>query len=405
MLDDRTVRARVHDALDDCLSGVDAMPSFRYDIMRKVRGETVVKKKVSLGLVFAIVLLLVTVAAVAATILWENYAAQVKQTEHEQGSYANWQVKDKIELIRVLTDNGHIEESDATNQLFSENVSEFDAHRIADRLIMEMTRVADVQDINLDVITYSIMGFIDTWMPEQRVWWQQITNMYRHPDMIENDTFVTSGPKDITEREAVEIARQAIISANALPEDYFDKNARAIADLYVTEQRPDYRRWNVIFNVYRDGSDYLVRGYGAVVDNTGAVIADPDVGRPLPGGGMDKTMDELTEEKGHYIFWTHEERAKHMPERFAMPATDAISEDEAIRIAWEAARSEEKIQPINLDGFAPYAMYGAAIPDNPLNPNDYWVATLAINLTKDYTTEREVNVYMDARTGEVFNIF
>jgi len=39
MKNDRILAAKVRAALDDCLSGVDDMPSLRYDIMRKVRGE------------------------------------------------------------------------------------------------------------------------------------------------------------------------------------------------------------------------------------------------------------------------------------------------------------------------------------------------------------------------------
>ena len=74
-----------------------------------------------------------------------------------------------------------------------------------------------------------------------------------------------------------------------------------------------------------------------------------------------------------------------MPERFTMPAPEAISEEEAARIAWETARSHERTRQRNLDGYAPFAMYGAAIPDNELNPNEYRVVTLAKNLTKDYT--------------------
>jgi hypothetical protein len=65
MKDDRILESEVRAALDDCLSGVDGMPSLRYDIMRSVRGETKVKKKLSIGLVFVIVLMLAAVTALA----------------------------------------------------------------------------------------------------------------------------------------------------------------------------------------------------------------------------------------------------------------------------------------------------------------------------------------------------
>lgn len=244
--------------------------------------EPVVKKKISAGLMLALVLILtLTIAAVAATMLWESYVPQVKQMEHERGAYAGWPVEDKMELMHVLVDNGNIAESEDTRRLFDETTPEEEAHAIADKLLMELTQVEDASEINMELITYSIMGFYESWTPEQRVWWQQITNMYRSPEMIESDTFVVPTAEDISEEEAIEIARSAIVDAYGLSDDYFDHNSHAVADLYVTEQRPDYRRWSIILQVYREGSDsYVEKSFSAVVDNTGKIIADPDIDMP-----------------------------------------------------------------------------------------------------------------------------
>ena len=52
--ENRTIR----EALSSCLSGVDALPSMRSDILRAVKGEKKVKRKLSKGLVLALVLIL-----------------------------------------------------------------------------------------------------------------------------------------------------------------------------------------------------------------------------------------------------------------------------------------------------------------------------------------------------------
>ena len=54
-------------ALDDCLSGVDALPSLRADILRAAKGEKKMKRTMSKGLVLALVLMLMmgTVAVAA----------------------------------------------------------------------------------------------------------------------------------------------------------------------------------------------------------------------------------------------------------------------------------------------------------------------------------------------------
>lgn len=59
----------VRASIDDCLSGVDQLPSLRVDIVRKARGEIKVKKKLSVGLALMIILTLLVAGAVAAVIL------------------------------------------------------------------------------------------------------------------------------------------------------------------------------------------------------------------------------------------------------------------------------------------------------------------------------------------------
>ena len=57
----------VRAAIDDCLSGVESMPSVRVQVLNQVRGEVKVKKKLSLGIVFAMLLtVLMAGAALAA---------------------------------------------------------------------------------------------------------------------------------------------------------------------------------------------------------------------------------------------------------------------------------------------------------------------------------------------------
>ena len=57
----------VRAALDDCLSGVQTLPSVRADVLNQVRGDIKVKKKLSVGIIFAMLLtLLMAGAALAA---------------------------------------------------------------------------------------------------------------------------------------------------------------------------------------------------------------------------------------------------------------------------------------------------------------------------------------------------
>jgi len=234
-----------------------------------------VKKKLSAGFILVMVLILTAVAALAATLIWEDYAAEVKQIEHEQGEYEQWPLDEKLSLIRNLIDMGYLEENADTAKLFSDTASQEDRQTLADAIMLELTGQKNIHEINLDIITYAILGPENTWTSEQRVWWMGITNMYREAD--DPDTLITPGGGEISEEDAIAIAKAAILEAYGLDENALD-NALPVADLYVTDQRPDYKRWNIQFQLFKEGTDnYLVRSYIAIVDENGNVIADPDV--------------------------------------------------------------------------------------------------------------------------------
>ena len=56
----------VRAAIDDCLSGADALPSVRADVLNRMRGEIKVKRKLSAGVVLAIVLTVLMMSAALA---------------------------------------------------------------------------------------------------------------------------------------------------------------------------------------------------------------------------------------------------------------------------------------------------------------------------------------------------
>lgn len=116
----------------------------------------------------------------------------------------------------------------------------------------------------------------DTFTPEERVWQQESDKSKEHNEA--NDTLVNPEVGDLSAATAVSIAKAAILEAYSLPIDALD-NAQVIIDLYVTNNRPDYRRWMVRF-VIRRADNWLEREYSCIVDSNGVVIEDPDINEP-----------------------------------------------------------------------------------------------------------------------------
>jgi hypothetical protein len=271
----------IRQAIDGNLSAVHVSRQSVSRIMNRITEGKKVRRKLSIGFVLLVVAVLAAVSALAAALLWEQQVIPMKEIEQTEGDYVHWPISRKQALIRALIDCGKLEESGETAQLFADITDVAVRHAIADRLVQRLTGQADIKEISVDIITYAVMGPSDIWTPEQRVWWRQVTEQFYG---IKNapDTLVAPGKDVIPEVEAIAIAKDAILAAYALSADALD-NALPVADLYVTEQRPDCRRWNVQFKLFREGSEtYVERVYTAVVDGQGQVVADPDMGAAAP---------------------------------------------------------------------------------------------------------------------------
>lgn len=72
----------IREAMDACLTGVDALPSRRADILRAAKGEKKMKRKMNLGLILALVLVLFTTSvAVAAELGLFGFLAQQEDAD------------------------------------------------------------------------------------------------------------------------------------------------------------------------------------------------------------------------------------------------------------------------------------------------------------------------------------
>ena len=269
----------IQQAINATFSGVTMPPQMQYRVLREVRGETKVKKKLSLGLVLAIVLILATATALAAALLWEQQVVPMKEIEQTEGDYIHWSIGQKQVLICALIDSGHIEENSETARLFDDATDETEKHAIADQLLLTLIGQTDVEWINVDIITYAIMGAPNTWTPEQRVWWQQVTEQFY--GKLNPDTLIVPDNNDLSETEAISIAQKALENVYGFQNGVLE-NAITITYLYTTEQRPDYRRWSVTFQQYVEGSNSVFEwAVHTTVDNAGNVIGDFDMDEPF----------------------------------------------------------------------------------------------------------------------------
>jgi len=72
---------RVREAVNEALSGVDALPTLRYKVLQAARGEQKVKKKLSLAFVQAVLLLVIAVGAMATTTMTDLNGDPINTTQ------------------------------------------------------------------------------------------------------------------------------------------------------------------------------------------------------------------------------------------------------------------------------------------------------------------------------------
>jgi len=270
----------IQQAFETSLSGLKDDPWLAQRVLSEAKkeGEVVVKKKLSVALVVTIVLVLFSAVAVAAVLLWQDYVPQVKQAEHELGDYVEWPAAQRIKLASDLLSMGYINESEATAVLVSQDATEEEKALAADQMMLELTGLDDVKEIHSTFITYAIMGHEDTWTPEQRVWWNGIVTMYGDDEAT--DTLIVPTDDVLSEEDAITIAKEAVAEAYGLNDTYM-ATLHPVANLYVTDERPDYKRWDIQLKLYREGSTtWAEKIYSVIVDEDGSVIADPDIGVP-----------------------------------------------------------------------------------------------------------------------------
>ena len=217
----------------------------------------------------------------------------------------------------------------------------------------------------LDTVTFQVrVQNPDTFTPEERVWQQQSDRSKPHNEA--DDTFVNTTNSDLSEAEAVAIAKSAILRAHELPESALD-HCRVVTNLYVTNQRPDYRRWFIQFQVLKEGSDsYVERFYTCVVDQAGQVIGDPDIDEPtleekaaaaaalrqkeLERPAYFKRYLEYCEqnENRHFRQWPYDQKAAYSAEMLEL-TKDYESIEQDIALTLEYAYGVPKDQELSYD--------------------------------------------------------
>ena len=264
-------------------------PAFEQRMLRTIhalpqqREESAVKRKLSVGLVLAIVLIVATAATALAFTISRRFFEDVARLQLESGYYNAWSLEEKVEVLDMMVENG-IVAAEGDVQAILEGDMDDDAREAAlDALMLErygggVTEPWMLENIGIESILTTEMGPQTEWTLEEKAWY---TGMMLELGLLGYDTdlYLLPGEDVISPEEAEQAARTA--AAEAFGVDPAEMDAYdALIDYGVYRAEAEYKDpYYTVYFVTRDEdgeiADYAY-DYTCYVAGDGRILSSAD---------------------------------------------------------------------------------------------------------------------------------
>lgn len=206
-MNDNDIRKQLHHAMDTRLSGMTGDPWLARRIVNGEPGSKM-KKRGSVGLIVAIVLLCLAMTALAYSV-YQSYFAGVAKLTLQSGDYEEWTLEEKRSMLQIMKESGFIEEETA-RALSKGSEEEIDA------FMLKRYVPPDVSDglgaISLMRIAWVEMGPYTDWPNETWVWFTDMMfEVGLWTDANDVDVYATPGDEAISPAAAIELAKQQLV--------------------------------------------------------------------------------------------------------------------------------------------------------------------------------------------------
>lgn len=256
----------VQRVIDNSLSGIQDDPWMAQRVLNMAHetqgtGGIVVKKKLSIGFILMMAVMLLGVIALAATLLWQDAGEKVAPMESENGYYDTRNTEAKIKLIKALYDLGELKDNpDAERVLNSTDMPDAEKNALCDKIMCAYVN-GSPDTVTLLSILEKLHGDMNTWSMEDKVWYNNLLNA-NNMLSAEDTNYVLPETGEFTQEQAVDAAKSFLISKGA---ENLDK-AQIEATMYEESDDQFYgetqvskkgrRVWSVVFHLEEEGLPY-----------------------------------------------------------------------------------------------------------------------------------------------------
>ncbi|MBQ6950301.1 MAG: hypothetical protein IJN44_02285 [Clostridia bacterium] len=255
------------------LSGIADDPRMAQRVLRKAhetqeKGGFIVKKKLSVGLVFLLVFLILSATVAFAAMMGWGHIEQSMDFAVEYGYYDQWTLDAKMRLIASMEADGLEIDEKEWQSLQGNQLNEQEKHALADEILTGY--YGDKEYLYYYTMATVEWGEPQTWNLEQRHWFYKTQ---REKGLLGDDFWIDLLPEegDMTQEQAENIAKQAVAEVFGLSEETLAHLHGDVA-FFVTEDYP-IPRWMV--NLYMDENVWSTK-YSVLLTREGEVTEDPE---------------------------------------------------------------------------------------------------------------------------------
>lgn len=202
-MDKRKQRDAIQHALNSTLSGLQDDPWLTQRVIVQAKGEKKVKRKISIGFIFAVILILAAMTALAIGLT--GYFSGFAALENTYGEYEEWPASAKVELVKLMLESDLFLAEDVAQWGHAQSVQEQEtaAKALLDRYFSDL----------IYVDTYNVMtnelGPVDSWPQEYKVLYSSALIQYGQ-QKDDWPIYIFPDSEDIQQDEAISLARNAL---------------------------------------------------------------------------------------------------------------------------------------------------------------------------------------------------
>lgn len=254
------MKSKLKPILDSQLSGIDWTPEETRNMLRQMKGEPQVKKKISMALALALALMMLALSALAVT-LWKNYYDKIAQNEGEIGYFDSWSGEKRAEFVLAMQAEGVNFDKEQIRKLEDKATPDAEKKKIATDLILDKYPGMQEGTITAISILEAEKGPLPGWSMEDKAAYTQMlvkTNTLGYDE----EMYWLPGEGDIPQETALKTADAAIKKEFGETDEGL-KAMTLYVELRSFADQKEHRTWHVYYmkkgeGVYDAPSQYSV---------------------------------------------------------------------------------------------------------------------------------------------------